>query len=56
MYLVKRNDRIVERTTGEGRARSIAEAESDNDMIQVVEHWDDRPDKTVAWYLNGHEV
>lgn len=55
MYLIKRGHRILERTTGEARAREIATAESDNEMIQVVEHWDDMEDRTVAWYINGQE-
>lgn len=56
MYLIKNGHRVLDRTTGERQARAIATLQSAGEMIQVVEHWDGKEDRTVAWYVNGSEV
>lgn len=59
MYLVKRWDNVtLERTIGEQVAKTVAQEESAKQQAQVdvIEHWDDRPDRKVTSYFNGSEL
>jgi len=61
MYLVKRWDNVIlDRSLVFDTAKTQAIVASATfhagQRIDVVDHWDDRPDQTVAMYMNGHEV
>jgi hypothetical protein len=58
MYLVRRWDNVtLERTTGEELAKMVAQDMSAErkTQVDVVESWDDRPERKVTSYFNGSE-
>lgn len=59
MYLIRRWDNVVlERTLDEDIAKTTAQDMSAERQTQVdvIDHWDDRPEVKVASYFNGSEI
>lgn len=58
MFLIKRGHRTEERTLGLNMAEIVAAQVSrvHPQVIDIIEHWDDREDTEVASYFLGHRL